>query len=120
MSKHRVIVKYPWERAHVVEVEYDDGRGLATLIGGTPSSCLKAGSIIGYCDDDGIRKGLDVNVRRPTDDAEIHGVLVLCGLQYVDGEPDWGGLDDVQIEDALDIVDMLQKHTAVIAAWRSP
>lgn len=105
-----LVVKFPGKPPEVVAAneKTDPNRfALSNLVGGTLSTCFKYNNLIGWCDDDGISKGLQINFARPTDGWPIRGTVVITTMcETLDG-PDWDYLSDEQASDAMDLLSAL-------------
>jgi len=100
-----VVIKRPGCKAEAVSIRRMTE--VETMIDGTPIKCLrletKHGTLDGYCDDDGYKKGLPPNFGRPTDGHMIVGPIVICTWAYTKDGPDWVGLSPELVAEAIEM-----------------
>lgn len=81
----RVIVKHPDARPRVEDIELGY-RSIKAIIGDWFECAMTGPGVHVYCDEDGLRKGLPMNLVRPSDGSPIVGTVVVVGIDHVGDE----------------------------------
>ena len=106
MKKIVAVVKEPYKKAHVVNID-DDLKTLQNIVGG----CIAAGDlpnmedIYGFCNDEGLLIGLEPNVYRPQWKDALFGPLVFVGAG------DEGESVSLKEEQINRLMEYFQKHS---------